>query len=447
MSTRRTAWLGTAMVLSAGAHLALAYSTPRAHTAQLLGLLLLAFAGYTALLWARVPLWLGLTVALLLRLLWLPATPALSDDYHRFRWDGLLVVHGFNPFRYQPRELVAARPPTPLPPALARELRALYPALNSPRYYSVYPPVCQAAFAAGAYLFPTSATGFIWVIRLLLLAAEALTAVLLLRLLSALQLPKTQALWYLLHPLVIVELTGNLHFEAVVIAGLLAAGALLGRGRWRASAGVLGLAVATKLLPLVALPLLVRRLGWRRAVGYGLLCGLTTLLLFAPFLTPDLLQHIGQSLGLYFRTFEFNASLYYLLRALGYLYWGYNKIALIGPGLALLAAVGMLGIAWREKRPTVATLPGTLLLLLTLYYLMATVVHPWYLTPLVALSVFTPYRFALVWGAMAVVSYAAYQFSGYAENPWLLGVEYAVVLLVLVVEQPWRAALARLAKN
>ncbi|MBG8553695.1 glycosyltransferase 87 family protein [Hymenobacter guriensis] len=439
MSARRTIWVSTALVLTAGAYAGLAYATPRPHTVQLLGLLAVAFAGYGALLWARVPLGLGLAAALLLRLLWLPAPPALSDDFYRFRWDGLLVANGYNPFRFRPDELVAPTPAASLPPALAAQLRQLYSQLNSPHYYSVYPPVCQGAFALGARLFPDSEQGFVLVLRLLVLAAEAATTLLLLWLLRQLRLPRTQALWYLLHPLVVVELTGNLHFEALVIALLLGAGALLLRDRWQASAGILGVAVATKLLPLVALPLLVRRLGWRRAVAYGAVCGLTVLALFSPFLTTELLQNIGRSLGLYFRTFEFNASFYYLARALGYWYWGYNKIALIGPALAGAGALGILVLAWRERLPlSGAALPRTLLLVLTLYYLLATVVHPWYLTPLLALSVFTRFRFALVWGALVTLSYATYQTSSYRENPWLLALEYTVVLGVLLLEKPWR---------
>ena len=426
---RPTVAQGLALLVSAAAYLLLAYATPRAHFGQLLLLLAAAFGAYTYLLRHPLPLGLGLAAALALRLLWLPATPALSDDYHRFRWDGALVAAGLNPFEHRPDELVS-----PGPNHLPAHSQARYRQLNSPHYYSVYPPVCQAAFGLAAKLFPTSAPGFILVLRLLLLAAEAATAGLLLALLRQWQLPAGRALLYLLNPLVVVELTGNLHFEALLITGLLAAIWLLTRRQWLASAGALALAIAAKLVPLLVLPLLLRRLGWRGALGYGAAVALGLGLLFAPFVSAALVGHFGGSLDLYFHKFEFNASLYYLARAGGFYLTGYNEIARIGTGLALLAGLWVLAVAGLEKYPTLASLPGALLAALTGYYLLATTVHPWYLTPLVALSVFTRYRYAVVWSGLVVLSYAAYRSSAYAESLPLVALEYAGVLVVLAGE-------------
>lgn len=435
LSSTSTWRFGPALLLSGAAYALLAYATPRAHFGQLVLLLAGAFGAYAWLLWARLPLRAGLVAAAGFRLLWLLALPALSDDYHRFRWDGLLVAAGQNPFRYRPDELLAppapGRPAFPTPPA-ARNL--LYAKLNSPHYYSVYPPVCQAAFGLAARLSPASERGFVLVLRGVVLAAEAATAALLPWLLACFGLPARRALVYLLNPLVIVELTGNLHFEALLIALLLAALALLARGRRAASAGALGLAVATKLLPLLVLPLLARRLGGRRFGAYAALTGLTVLVSFAPFLSADLLAHLGRSLRLYFQLFGFNASGYYLLRAAGFYVNGYVHNRYFGPALGLAATAAALLLAAREVRPTWRSLPLTLLLTLTAYYLFSPVVHPWYLTPLVALSVFTSYRYALVWSGLVGLSYAAYQTTAYAENLWLVGLEYGIMLLVLAWE-------------
>ena len=481
-----------ALLVGAACYLGLAYFTPRAHFGQLLALFGLAFASYAYLLRTGLPLRVGLVAALLLRLLWLPALPALSDDYHRFRWDGLLVAAGQNPYLHRPDEFLlpvagcllpvgnwnkevnsarhfdqreksrvltmSSKPQQARLPRHARflplvemtfssflptstnhqqitsnkQLTTEYPLLNSPHYYSVYPPVCQALFGAAAWLQPSNARGFVVWLRVVLLLAEVGSAALLLALLRRLGQPPTKALWYLLNPLVIVELTGNIHFEALMICLWLLAIWLLARGRGAWSAGALGLAVGTKLLPVLMLPLLVRRLGWRRAVGYGAVAGATVAALFAPFVSAALVRNIGRSLELYFHSFEFNASVYYLLRAAGYYFTGYNMIARLGPLLAATAAAVGLLLAYFERRPTLATLPRALLFFLTAYYLLATTVHPWYLTPLVALSVLTTYRYALVWSGLAVLSYAAYQTSAYVENLWLVGLEYAVVGLMLI---------------
>ena len=477
-----------ALLVCAACYLGLAYYTPRANFGQLLALFGLAFGAYAYLLRTGLPLRLGLVAALLLRLLWLPALPTLSDDYHRFRWDGLLGAAGQNPYLHRPDEFLlpaagcllpvgnwdkevdsarhfdpreksrvltmSSKPQQARLPRHARflprvertfssflptstnnqQLATEYPLLNSPHYYSVYPPVCQALFGAAARLQPSSVRGFVVWLRVVLVLAEVGSAALLLVLLRRWGQPPAKALWYLLNPLVIVELTGNLHFEALMICLWLLAVWLLTHGRGAWSAGALGLAVGTKLLPVLMLPLLVRRLGWRRAVNYGAVAGATVAALFAPFVSVALVRNIGRSLELYFHNFEFNASLYYLLRAAGYYLAGYNLIAYLGPLLAVTAAAAGLLLAYFERRPTLATLPRALLLLLTAYYLLATTVHPWYLTPLVALSTLTNYRYALVWSGLAVLSYAAYQSSAYAENLWLVGLEYGVVLAVLVGE-------------
>ncbi|MCB2410279.1 hypothetical protein [Hymenobacter lucidus] len=410
----------------------LAYATPRQHFGQLLALYTLAFGCYAWLLWRPLALRYGLLLALASRLLWLPAVPALSDDYFRFRWDGHLVATGQSPYQYRPEEIRFRLEPSTAPED--RALLRLYPRLNSPHYHSVYPPVCQAVFGAVSWIFPNSERGFVIVLRLVLLAAEVATAVLLLLLLRHFQRPGRQALRYLLNPLVIVELTGNLHFEALMLCGLLAAIWALARQSRTTAGALLAGAVATKLLPLLVLPLLVRRLGWRPWLLLVATVVVVLAVLFAPFLSAPLVANVGRSLDLYFHKFEFNASFYYLLRAGGYYLTGYNQIARLGTWLGAAMVVWVLAVAAREKQPTLASLPQTLLVLLTGYLALATTVHPWYLTTLVALSVFSRFRYALVWSALVPLSYAAYQTTAYRENLWLVALEYGVVAAVLIWE-------------
>ncbi|MBO2012818.1 hypothetical protein [Hymenobacter negativus] len=428
-----------ALLLSGAAYAGLAYATPRTELGQLLGLFGVALVAYAWLLHSQLPLRWGLAAALLFRLLWLPALPALSDDVYRFHWDGLLVANGTNPFRYRPDEIIADGARAALPNGEARnqtlpQFQQLYRKLNSPHYYSVYPPVSQLAFGVSATFFPSSERGFAVSLRLIILVFEAGVAALLLALLPALGWVRRQALRYLLHPLVIIELTGNLHFEAGVLCFVLLAIWLLLRQQGMKSAVALGLGVATKLLPLLVLPLLVRRLGWRRTLVYGLLVTATLLVLFSPFLSVDLFVNIGRSLKLYFRSFEFNASIYYMLRPVGYWLTTYNQIAIIGPALALTAGLIGLGLAWRERHLTLAAFPPTFLLMLTAYYGLATTVHPWYITLLVGLGTLSRFRFPLVWGGMAALSYSAYRTSAYTENLWLVGLEYVIVYGVMLWE-------------
>src|SRR5688572_20777215 len=77
-----------------------------------------------------------------------------------------------------------------------------------------------------------------------------------------------------------MELTGNLHFEAFMIFFTLVALYFLCQKRSPFSAVCLGLAVCSKLLPLIILPLLFKRLGFRNWLSYCLIVGSISLVLF-----------------------------------------------------------------------------------------------------------------------------------------------------------------------
>jgi hypothetical protein len=94
--------------------------------------------------------------------------------------------------------------------------------MNSPDYYTVYPPVLQGVFGLAAPFASFSPLGGVVVLRLCILAGRRVSIRLLTQLLAAYGLPPGRVLLYALNPLVIVELTGNVHFEALMIFFLLA---------------------------------------------------------------------------------------------------------------------------------------------------------------------------------------------------------------------------------
>ena len=60
--------------------------------------------------------------------------------------------------------------------------------------------------------------------------------------------------------------------------------------------------------------------------------------------------------------------------------------------------------------------------------------HPWYLATLILLSVFTKYRFPIVWSLVIILSYAAYANEIYKENLVLVSIEYLIVYGFLIWE-------------
>ncbi|OIN60168.1 glycosyltransferase 87 family protein [Arsenicibacter rosenii] len=420
----RVGWL----ILSACLYALVGYNTPRGQFPMLAGFALFLFWGY--LLRIRTltddtrPDRFLFMAAILFRLLLLLAPPQLSDDYFRFIWDGRLVAQGFNPYLYLPGTIVNA---------VSGLDEVLLQLLNSPNYYTVYPPLNQLLFGLAATLSPGSIEGSVFWLRIPVLLAETGCLWLMVQLLKETGKNPNLALLYGLNPLVILELTGNLHYEGVMVFFVLLAGWLLIRGRLVLAGGAMGLAIATKLLPLILLPLAIRWLGWRRGMLFSVISLGVMLLLFIPFFSLELVQNLFSSLNLYFQKFEFNASVYYLFRWLGFRLLGYNAVALIGPMLSITTFAGILWLSWRNE----ANQPALLMRLagiLTLYFLMATTVHPWYLTTLVAAAVFVPVRYPLMWSGLVILSYATYQTMPYHENLWFTAFEYSALLLFAVRE-------------
>jgi hypothetical protein len=419
----------TLLGVSALAYLALAYATPRTDFTQLLLLYAVVFAAYLYVTSNRINIWHGMAAALLFRLLFLFALPALSDDYFRFVWDGRLLTAGLNPYLHVPAFFFSGDAP-----AVAGISPELYQQLNSPNYYSVYPPVMQAVFWLAAKLFPHNLLASVVLMRVVLLLAEVGSMLLLLRLLRKMALPDKHVLLYALNPLVILELVGNLHFEALMIFFLLLCLYQLFYQRLIVAGIALGLAVGTKLLPLMFLPFLLRRLGLQKFLVFGGVVLLTVVAVFFPLVNGEVLRHLFQSLDLYFQKFEFNASIYYLLRWLGYQFAGFNIIAVLGPLLSFITLLVTVILASARKLGSIRRVAGYMAAALTVYLFLATTVHPWYITTLLALTAMSHFRYAVMWSGVAILTYAAYKTSSYSEDTLLIMLEYTLVFLWLIVE-------------
>ena len=370
----------------------------------------------------RVILW-----GILFRLIWLFAIPALSDDYYRFVWDGRLLINTTNPFLYIPADLMQV-------PELVAAINAneLFQSLNSPNYYSVYPPLNQYMFGFASLVSGNDLLANVVLLRAIILLAECGTIWLLYRLKTE-QNRKVNISLYALNPLVIIELTGNLHFEAVVIFFLVLTYYLftIKTELWK-PALALASAVCVKMLPLIFIPLIINKIGWKKGIIFSFLTGIFCVLYSFPLLNLEIIQNISESVNLYFKSFEFNASVYYVVREIGYWIYGYNIIGVAGRALSIIAFLLMMYVSFRKSVEVEPLFVAGAVL--TVYLLFATTVHPWYITPLVLMGCFTNLRYGLVWSALIPLTYFSYTTIPYKENLWLVGLEYSVVIAVLVWE-------------
>jgi len=360
-------------------------------------------------------------VGVIMRLVLIGTMPGLSDDIYRFVWDGRLWLQGHNPFDHLPAYYLKEGLSIP---GITPEL---YAQLNSPEYYTIYPPIAQLTFALSVWLFPHSLYGSAIVLRSFLILCEIGSFLLIWQLLKHFQLPKQRGLIYVLNPLIIIEITGNLHYEGAMVFFLLLAFWWLVRSKWAVSGLALALSVASKLLPLMFFPFLIRRLSWRRSYWYFPFIGLTLLALFFPLLNGQFIENFSTSLDLYFRKFEFNGSLYYLLRWIGFQIVGYNLITKFGPALALIVMLGILWVAYKEKEPNWAKLPERMLFAISLYLLCTTTIHPWYTSLPIVLCLFTRFRYPVAWSGLIMLTYINYSYPEYYENLWIVALEYVMV--------------------
>ncbi len=388
--------------------------------------------------------WIGLGFRLLLLLV----LPNLSQDFYRFIWDGRVILAGLNPYDYTVFEVLTeqyvSRFQEPVRIIEAEVLFAGMGDLNA-SHYSNYPPLNQGFFALSAWLGGSSILGTVVAMRLLLILADLGILWVGKKILEHLRLDSRRIFWYFLNPFIILELTGNLHFEGSMLFFLLAGILLLIKKHHVLAACLVGMSISVKLIPLMLLPLFFRYFipkktfqgGFRNLFEFYGLALILAAGSFLAFLSLDFMDNFSQSIGLWFQTFEFNASVYYIIRYIGYQTVGWNIIADVGKILPLVI-IGVLVIMglFRRIRSAKDLMTG-LLLAVSFYFLLSTTVHPWYVATPLVLSIFTRYRFALVWSLMVFFSYSAYGYEGFNENLYLVALEYIVVLAVFIWDL-WR---------
>ncbi|WP_423856430.1 mannosyltransferase [Yeosuana marina] len=412
-------------------------------------------------------------ISFLLRFIFLFALPNLSQDFYRFIWDGRMILEGINPYLFTPESFISKGV---FPVYQAQELYNGMGILNG-SHFTNYPPVNQLCFVIAGLFAGKSILGSAIVMRIIIILADLGTFYFGKKILEKLNIPIHNIFWYILNPFVIIELTGNLHFEGVMIFFLVWSLYLLQSRKLKFSAIILALSISVKLIPLIFLPLLFKWFvkpsyhfkslqktskfirtdennkaimsnnykiqGIAKLIYFYSIVGLTTLVLFLPFYSSEFIINYTKTVALWFQDFEFNASLYYIARAIGYLVTGYNEISIIGKIIPILVVLVVIAIALFRKNKTLPGLITSMLLVLSFYYFTSTTVHPWYIATLLILSVFTRYRFPLIWSFVGILSYLAYTNSDNTENLWIIALEYTIIYSFFI----WEVFIKKATKN
>jgi Glycosyltransferase family 87 len=214
------------------------------------------------------------------------APPQGSDDLYRYIWDGRVQAAGIDPYAYVPtaRQLVGLRDEFLWHPGADHCLSTAYvsahPAadlvagctlINRPAVPTIYPPVAEAYFL-GVHYLPT-ADDSTTPIQATTAFVALLTTVLLLFGLGRLGRDVRMAALWSWCPTVALEAGNNAHVDVVAVAITAAALLVLATARTRRKTilgGVLlGLAIATKVTPVLTVPAVLRRRWMTVAIAAG----------------------------------------------------------------------------------------------------------------------------------------------------------------------------------
>jgi hypothetical protein len=279
----RVAAITVALLMATG--LVLLIVRPSINPAQVrpLPLLIGAWLAFVTAAWLlrKVPRRTSVALILLggiaLQLAAVSAPPQNSNDLYRYIWDGRVQAAGIDPYEYVPAasQLTGLREPGFLWQAdsqycvkasyvssqPAAELTPGCTRINRPTVPTIYPPVAEAYFL-GVHYLPTGDDSTTPIQATTALVAVLTTVLLLFGLGRLGRDIRTAALWSWC-PTVALEAGNSAHVDVVAVAITAVAVLTLATARtWRRTAlgGVLlGLAIATKLTPALAVPALLRR--------------------------------------------------------------------------------------------------------------------------------------------------------------------------------------------
>jgi hypothetical protein len=328
-----------------------------------------------------------LSVAAILRGVFLPADPVLSDDVFRYVWDGRVQHAGTNPYLYAPDD--------PRLSPVREEIPDVHAGINNKEIPTLYPPLLQILFYAA-----TAVSSSLLFMKAFFTLFDLALILVLARLLAATGRPPLRALIYAWSPLPVVEVAGSGHNDVVAVLFLVIALLFFERGL---KGGSLLFATASGLAKLggfALLPAFARFFKLRALWGPALLGTLVVL----PYASAGELAFRG--LSEYALRWRSNDSLFHLL----FLATGSLSRAKLAAALIITALA--LALLWRRTRPLRASfwIFGAILLL-------APTVHPWYLLWIAPLLAVFPHPAWLLLQASAALSYHALYLANPGE-PW-----------------------------
>ena len=368
----------------------------------------------------RAAFWLIIAGAIVFRTLLLPSPPELSEDLNRYRWEGRVQLHGWNPYAIAPND-----------PRLTYLRENDFWRVPAQEVGVIYPPLMELVFRESTrLLYAVSPNPNVLWHKFPFVLGDLAILALLAGQVRAGRIRNYQLAMYAWNPLVIVEIAGSGHMDSLAMLAMLGAVLLLERQRSVLSTTLLSAAAVLKVWPLVFVPLWLRHLNFLRdrkawlAVAPALAL---PALVWWPFRGGE--GFLIESLAFTEKHFRFNNSgLYMLLRSIH----NTHEFA-AGIAMGVVAALALWAAA--RKLEPVRAIP----IVLAAVLLFAQNSFSWYfLWPLPFLALRPMTRFTLAWLTLTVTQFLSYEvvIRYYALREWrflpfFLFLTYAPFFVVL----------------
>ena len=203
-----------------------------------------------------------LFTALILRICVLPTAP--SDDVNRYLWEGNLYSQGISPYTESADHAI-----------YIPHRDGYWENMNHKDKITAYPPLALHFFGV-INRFSYTPTAY----KVTFLIADLVLITLLLLILAHYKRPLHWALFYALSPISILAFAAEGHFDIIMVLFLVFA-TLAYAKKWFVLCGVaMGLAVATKIMVVIAAPMILLKTGKKGMIAAALACGIPFLLHF-----------------------------------------------------------------------------------------------------------------------------------------------------------------------
>ena len=394
-----------------------------------LAMLLASFQAYRCA--NAIKNWHVFSLAALLHAVALLGQPMFEDDYFRYLWDGYQSVENGTPYGPAPEYYFSD-------PQVPKRMQTVLSCVNNPDIPTLYGPAVQHVFAL-AYRF---SAGSERTLRSLFALLHLVLIGLLLRaekfvenpLLGAGEKMSSPVLLYVLNPLVFKEVALTGHFDFLVPMGLIAAWLCLHKGRALFAGVCLSLAIASKIIAVLALPLLVWPLLHRAHYGKlgGLLLAsiLSLALLYWPFVSDlgaGLLPGDLAGLKAFSSDWRFNAGVFALLEFIS---------EPLARGFAAFAVVAMLAFYTQRAKTSLAAFASAAAAVFSTLILLGPVINPWYWLWVLPLACLTRWRWPFWVSGALLLSYGHGLFNqdadAYALPLWLQVVEHGIIAMMIL---------------